>query len=112
MNGTENKPQKYEWGSEYIDRVRYGAINGQSPSYIAEFAGLKGELRRQFLQDITNPKTELGKEYRRNREISSKDIDTTLHFLQIQGDTDAMGVAIKRETLEYVQRIREDLFGI
>ncbi len=112
MSEIENKPQRYEWGSEYLDMVKYGAINGQSPSYIAEFAGFKGELRRQFLQDITNPKTEIGKEYRKNRAISSQDIDTTLHFLQIQGDTDAMDVAIKRESLEYVQRIREDLFGI
>ena len=107
-----NKPQKMEWGEDIINMVHYGAMNGQSPTYIAHMAGLKGEIRLSFLQDITNPKTRLGSEWRKSRDILNEDIDTTLHFLQIQGNTDAMEVAIKRETNEYITRLKEELFGL
>ena len=113
MSETNDKPvSKYEWGEEFLDMARYGAMNGHSPSYIAELAGLKGEHRRQFLQDITNPKTTLGREFRSSKSISQQDIETTIHFLQLQGDTDAMDVALKRERIEYIARMKEDLFGL
>ena len=41
-----------------------------------------------------------------------QDIETTIHFLQLQGDTDAMDVALKRERIEYIARMKEDLFGL
>ena len=107
-----NKPQKMEWGDDIIDVFHYGAMNGQSPTYIAYRAGFKGELRQRFLQDITNPKTQLGSEWRKARDILNEDLDSTIHFLQIQGNTDAMEVAIKRETIEYIKRLREELFGL
>ena len=105
-----NKPSK--WDDTILNMVTYGAMNAQSPTVIAENIGLTGELRRQFLLDIVNPKTAIGSEYRKNISIAQKDVETTLHFLQLQGDTDAMEVAIKRERKEYIARIKEDLFGL
>lgn len=112
MSETDNKPSKYEWGDEILDRVKYGAMNAQSPSYIAEQVGLTGDFRLHFLQDITNPKTTIGREYRHSLSISTKDVDSTIHFLQLAGDTDAMEIALKRKRLEYISRLKEDLFGL
>lgn len=113
MSETEDKSlRKYEWAEEYFEMVRYGAMNGHSPSHIAQLAGFKGDLRRQFLMDIANPKHKLGIEFRRNRDITKQDVESTIHFLQLQGDTDAMDVALKRERIEYISRMKEDLFGL
>ncbi|MBQ7018737.1 MAG: hypothetical protein IJN06_07020 [Bacteroidales bacterium] len=113
MSETDDKPiSKYDWGNEFLDMAKYGAMNGHSPTYIAELANLRGDMRRQFLRDITNPKTKLGAEFRNGKSLAHQDVETTIHTLQIAGDTDAMEVALKRARLEYITRMKEDLFGL
>lgn len=113
MSEKNDKPiGKYEWDESYMDMAKYGAMNGHSPTYIAQMAGLKGELRRQFLLDICNKNTKLGNAFFYGRTLATQDVETTIHFLQLQGDTDAMDIAIKQKRLEYISRIKEELFGL
>lgn len=113
MSEINDKPvSKYDWGEEYLDMAKYGAMNGHSPTHIAELANLKGDMRRQFLRDITNPKTKIGAEFKNAKSLAHQDVAATIHYLQIAGDTDAMEVALKRERLEYITRLKEDLFGL
>lgn len=105
-------PGTREYGQPVLDAVSRGALDGLTPTRLATMLNLTGISRQNFLSDITNPVHPIGKIYRQQRDNYNMDIDTRLQMLQLEGDTDAMAIAMAREQKEYIARIKEDLFGL
>lgn len=107
-----DKKTQHPYDEQTIKTVGELAQAGFAPSVIASNMGFEGIDRSNFLRDIVDVKHPLGQEYIRNRKISETDIETALNYLQLQGNTDAMHIALLRERRNYISLIKKDLFGL
>lgn len=100
------------YDDNFIAQMKDYAVLGLYPPQIAERMGLKGEIRRRFLVNISDYEHPLAKEYWKARERHSEDLSAALATAAMTGDPKALTLAYQVEKQREIDALRLELFGI
>ena len=97
---------------EFVAKMKDMAVIGLSPVQIAERMGLEGSDRLRFLNEVTNEKHPLCKEYRLSARHHAEDIDAALNTAAISGDPKALRLEYELRRQDRIDELKRKHFDI